>query len=98
MHDSADKDPVGFLGIEHKMSLKPKAAIAGSEVVHGLSDLREVGEQAEGALQPRKISFGLVGAELRGAVFVYFDEFGFRPCRERKLIHGCARRGDGVQP
>ncbi len=73
----ADKNSSRIVAVIDNVSLKAKTPISGVERGNVLPDEREVCKQAEGALQSRKVSLGLIGAEADFAVFIDDQEVAF---------------------
>jgi hypothetical protein len=65
MKNRADHSAIWLRRVKHEMRLEAETTISRAQFINDLADAGKVGQQAEGAIRPGKIGFGLVLAESR---------------------------------
>jgi hypothetical protein len=82
-----DHDAIGFRRVEHEMRLEAETTISDAQFVNDMTDAGKVREQPEGAVQPRKIGFGLILAKSRFGEIVDSNQSRLGGSRKPETSH-----------
>ena len=74
VNEGADQNMRSFIRIVDVMGLEAEAPVARSQLVHGVTNPREIRDEPKGALQARMVCFGLIRPESRFGKDVNVDQ------------------------